>query len=281
MLILNLISIFIFFVQKISNQDCTEEICWHCLEMSSNKIMNCICSECPSLNSKCFSDECDTCKNFPKKIFFHYCLCDTCNKSLSVVKIVIISSAIVLAIIIGILIIIYFIRKQKQKKERQRERERERILRNRNMNATNTHNRNIIIDTGNNNNIHMTRNARRNSHNNNEFISNRNLILNFNIGSLYTDNKIINNSIKEISLDEILSYEKYLGPKLCKKEYQKHNSTCTICLEKFKEDIDMVSLTPCFHLFHSKCLDIFFRKNKNAKCPNCNFDIINHFRNQI
>ena len=144
----------------------------------------------------------------------------------------------------------------------------------------NVYNRNIIIDTGNNYNIYMNRNSRRNS-NNNEFISNRNLILNFNIGNLYTDNKIINNPVKEISLDEILSYEKYLGPKLCKKEYQKHNGICIICLEKFKEDIDMVSLTPCFHLFHSNCLDIYFRKNQNAKCPNCNYDIINHFRNQI
>ena len=70
----------------------------------------------------------------------------------------------------------------------------------------------------------------------------------------------------------------YLGPKQCKKEYEKYNIECTICIEKFKKRIDMVSITPCFHLFHYKCLKDYFQKNKNAKCPNCNFDIIKHFK---
>ena len=266
MVIFKLILAYIFLIDKISNQFCTQEICWRCIETNSNIIFNCTCSECPSLNSECSSTECDTCKDFPTKKTFHHCLCSTCKKSISidVIIIVVITSGFILGLIISILIF-HHIKKQ------QKEKQRERIIRNRNNHIINIYNRNIIIDA-NNNHIHQNRNSRYNYSNINRFTTNRNLILN--------DNKIIY-PIKNISLHEILTYEKYLGPKICKKEYQKHNTICTICLEKFKVDIDMVSLTPCFHLFHNKCLDIYFRKNINAKCPNCNFDIINHFRNQI
>ena len=82
-------------------------------------------------------------------------------------------------------------------------------------------------------------------------------------------------------LYDILADEKYLGPKKCKKEYEKYNIECTICLEKFKDDIDIISLTPCYHLFHNKCLNQYFRKNKNAKCPNCKYNIINHYKKNL
>ena len=72
-----------------------------------------------------------------------------------------------------------------------------------------------------------------------------------------------------------------MGPKKCKKEYEKYNIECIICLEKFKDDIDMVCLTPCSHLFHNECSYDYFHTNKNAKCPNCNFNIINHYQKHI
>ena len=275
MLIFKLVLSYLFFIDRISNQVCTEEICWRCIETSSNIIINCTCSECPSLHSECSSTDCDICKNYPLKISYHNCLCNKCKKSLGVDKIVGISAGVVLGVIIFILIV-YYIKKQQKEKQRKR-----RILRNMNNNGININNRNIVVTEGNNNNIRFNRNSSYdNNSGSNRFIINRNLTLNFNINNRHSDNKIIY-PMKQISLDEILTNEKYLGPKICKKEYQKHNTICTVCLEKFKEDIDMVSLTPCFHLFHNKCLDIYFRKNKNAKCPNCNYDIINHFRNQM
>ena len=278
MLIFKLVLTYLFFIDRISNQVCTEEICWRCTETSSNIIINCTCSECPSLHSECSSTECDFCKNNPSKKSYHHCLCNKCKKSLGVVKIVAISAGVVLCVIISILIF-YHIKKQQKEKKRER-----RIIRNMNnngININNGNNRNIFTDANNNNNIRFNRNTSSDYNSgSNRFIINRNLTLNFNIHNRYNNNTIIY-PMKQISLDEILSYEKYLGPKICKKEYQKHNTICTVCLEKFKEDIDMVSLTPCFHLFHNKCLDIYFRKNKNAKCPNCNYDIINYFRNQM
>jgi hypothetical protein len=110
-----------------------------------------------------------------------------------------------------------------------------------------------------------------NKNNNN---NNRNIVININ-NNINSEGRLNNNNT---ILDEIFNNEKYLGPKKCKKEYEKYNIECTICLEKFKEDIDMVSLTPCYHLFHNKCLNIYFKKNKMAKCPNCKFDILNHYK---
>ena len=102
--------------------------------------------------------------------------------------------------------------------------------------------------------------------------------INYNIES---QSNIIITIKKVLTLEEILTNEKYLGSKKCKKEYEKYNIECTICLEKFKVDIDMVCLSPCFHLFHYKCLYDYFHANKKAKCPNCNYDIINHFQKKI
>ena len=52
-------------------------------------------------------------------------------------------------------------------------------------------------------------------------------------------------------------------------------NTCTICIEEFKENKSKVSVTPCKHVFHYKCLSNWLRKNvKNPKCPNCNYNLI-------
>ena len=93
----------------------------------------------------------------------------------------------------------------------------------------------------------------RNIRNNNFYVyNNRNLGLdvnniNYNIDS--QSNTIIPVK-KSLTLEEILTNEKYLGSKKCKKEYEKYNIECTIYLEKYKVDIDMACLTPCFHLFY-------------------------------
>jgi len=140
------------------------------------------------------------------------------------------------------------------------------------------------IDQANNGNNINVRARNNNSNTNNIFIynnRNRNIVVNSNVNIINSNDGLHNPKIEETTIDDILADEKYLGPKKCKKEYEKYNIECTICLEKFKDDIDIISLTPCHHLFHNKCLNKYFRKNKNAKCPNCNFDIINHYKKKL
>ena len=76
------------------------------------------------------------------------------------------------------------------------------------------------------------------------------------------------------NVENLLNNPNLLGERICKKEYEKYGTKCTICLEELKVGIDKVSLTPCFHVFHYKCLSDWLRKNtSNLKCPNCNFDL--------
>ncbi len=89
------------------------------------------------------------------------------------------------------------------------------------------------------------------------------------------------NEIQEIhqqmmvkNVENLLNNPDLLGERICKKEYEKYGTNCTICLEELKVGVDKVSLTPCFHVFHFKCLSDWLRKNvSNLKCPNCNCDL--------
>ena len=63
--------------------------------------------------------------------------------------------------------------------------------------------------------------------------------------------------------------------KFIKKYGIKDGNTCTICIEEFKENRSKVSITPCNHVFHYKCLTNWLVKNvKNPKCPNCNHNLV-------
>ena len=70
-----------------------------------------------------------------------------------------------------------------------------------------------------------------------------------------------------------------LAPKIFIKKYgEKDRGTCTICIEDFKENKSKVSITPCNHIFHYKCLSNWLIKNViNPKCPNCNYNIVQDF----
>ena len=95
-----------------------------------------------------------------------------------------------------------------------------------------------------------------------------------NLGNFNSPNEQRRNNKKKIEL--LLKDPKYLGSKICKKEYEKYGTNCTICLEEFKVDEDKISLTPCYHVFHYKCLSNYMRKSeKNIHCPNCNQDLLN------
>jgi hypothetical protein len=70
-----------------------------------------------------------------------------------------------------------------------------------------------------------------------------------------------------------------LSPKKFRKEYGlKDGNTCTICIENFKENKSKVSITPCKHVFHYKCLMNWLIGNVlNPKCPNCNYNLLEEF----
>ena len=70
-----------------------------------------------------------------------------------------------------------------------------------------------------------------------------------------------------------------LAPKLFLQEYgKKDGNTCTICIVNFKENQSRVSITPCQHVFHYKCLSNWLIQNfMNPKCPNCNYNLLEEF----
>ncbi len=90
------------------------------------------------------------------------------------------------------------------------------------------------------------------------------------------DNYIIEEQqLKKKKIEELLNDPECLGSKICKKEYEKYGNNCTICLEEFKVDKDYVSVTPCEHVFHYKCLSNYMKKSiTNTHCPNCNGDLL-------
>ena len=80
---------------------------------------------------------------------------------------------------------------------------------------------------------------------------------------------------------EILLKTSLAAKKYTKVSGEKEASTCTICIEKFKEKKSKVSITPCNHIFHYKCLSNWLIKNViNPKCPNCNYNLVKDFDNQ-
>ena len=61
----------------------------------------------------------------------------------------------------------------------------------------------------------------------------------------------------------------YYSKELDDKEY----NGCTICLKKYRDNISKISILPCNHIFHYKCLYDWLINNQHWKCPICNFDL--------
>ena len=58
--------------------------------------------------------------------------------------------------------------------------------------------------------------------------------------------------------------------------------TCSICYEKFILGKSEISITPCSHIFHHKCIIKWVNeKSENPNCPNCNFKFIEYMENPI
>ena len=73
--------------------------------------------------------------------------------------------------------------------------------------------------------------------------------------------------IKQLFETELLPH--YYSKELDDKEY----NGCTICLKKFRDNISKISILPCNHLFHYKCLYDWLINNQHWKCPICNMDL--------
>ena len=97
--------------------------------------------------------------------------------------------------------------------------------------------------------------------------------------------EVSSSSESEISITEINTQkiETLLKTTLAPIKYYTHlgdkdgnpSSVCTICLEDFKEGKSNVTITPCQHVFHFKCLRNWLMKNVlNPKCPNCNHNFL-------
>eukprot|EP00347_Sterkiella_histriomuscorum_P009660 403340358 len=58
--------------------------------------------------------------------------------------------------------------------------------------------------------------------------------------------------------------------KACSSFETSHKDTCTICIESFADE-ETIKILPCFHQFHSTCIDDWLLRKTN--CPVCKFDI--------
>jgi hypothetical protein len=69
-------------------------------------------------------------------------------------------------------------------------------------------------------------------------------------------------------------FENELVPLYYSKERDdKEYDGCPICLKKFRDNISKISILPCNHIFHYKCLYDWLINNHHWKCPICNLDL--------
>ena len=121
---------------------------------------------------------------------------------------------------------------------------------------------------------------------------------NQNINNIYFENDIEshNNNSNNISIDfhheeRMENIRKKFGNSvlikcLLKKQIEEikytrnfsieYGDNCTICMENFVE-FDIISRTPCEHIFHKKCFDKYLKGIKakdKLVCPNCNQNLL-------
>ncbi len=81
----------------------------------------------------------------------------------------------------------------------------------------------------------------------------------------------------------LILFKSILRPQEYTKTHKKiYSQKCTICYEDFELYISIVSITPCQHIFHYRCLNNWLNKNiMNPKCTNCNLDLMSIDLNKI
>jgi cbb3-type cytochrome oxidase subunit 3 len=135
-----------------------------------------------------------------------------------------------------------------------------------------TNNNNIL---NNNNNILNNDN---NLNQNEEIQPSSNIILN-NIINVLNHNELehINENQAKIKMTKTL-INNYLDNELKGKKFSSINdkkiTKCTICIEDFQDE-NIVSVTPCNHIFHFECIKKWMINDINhIKCPLCNHQFI-------
>ena len=110
--------------------------------------------------------------------------------------------------------------------------------------------------------------------NSSQIPSNMAIIMRNSNNNLFIHNRKENNNLGAINkqkLDELFNNK--MNKHFYKEEYNQYGDVCTICLIKFDEKSE-VSITPCKHVFHYKCIHNWLYKNIiNPNCPNCKNEI--------
>ena len=57
--------------------------------------------------------------------------------------------------------------------------------------------------------------------------------------------------------------------------YKKNNKECSICLESYSDNDEVVVFNCLSHVYHKKCLYKWFVVEKNENCPLCRKDVLN------
>ena len=91
-----------------------------------------------------------------------------------------------------------------------------------------------------------------------------------------------NEDVNINKIEKMLKDPNQLGERICESKHEKYGNNCTICLEHLKIGVDKISLTPCQHVFHYKCLSNWLRnKDTTYKCPVCNCNILEYQNNNF
>ncbi len=91
-----------------------------------------------------------------------------------------------------------------------------------------------------------------------------------------------NEDVNLNKIEKMLKDPNQLGERICESKHEKYGNNCTICLEHLKIGVDKISLTPCQHIFHYKCISEWLRnKDTTYKCPVCNCNILEYQNNNF
>ena len=72
------------------------------------------------------------------------------------------------------------------------------------------------------------------------------------------------------------NYSDLIETKISINKLNEENNRCIICYEYFKDNDNAIFL-PCFHVFHSKCINEWLKNKDN--CPLCKIEIKNNLNN--
>ncbi|CAD8132717.1 unnamed protein product [Paramecium octaurelia] len=101
--------------------------------------------------------------------------------------------------------------------------------------------------------------------------------------SLETFNRLISDEFErfefeqeDLKNEENKLEEQFVG-QIKKMKMGKSSKNCSICIKDFAKG-EIIMKLPCNHIFHEDCIVPWFQKA--SKCPNCKFDVKEHFKSQ-